>query len=119
MANESKKAGVPAAPQVAALIPSTRAMEVMVHQLAQSTDNISWSDHALERMEEREISDVVAVEVLRHGTLEGAVEPGKNAGEWKAKMTMPVKGRREVGVVVLTVRNARLYVKTVEWEDLK
>src|SRR5689334_15079494 len=120
MANEPKKAGgVPAAPEIATLTPSARSIEVMVHQLAQSTDNISWSDHALERMEEREISDVVAVDVLRYGTSKGAIEPGKNPGEWKVKMTMPVKGRREVGVVVLTVRNARLYVKTVEWEDLK
>jgi hypothetical protein len=119
MANESKKAGVPATDQVVALVPSARTIEALVHQLAKSTENISWSDHALERMEERDISDVVAVEVLRRGTSEGAIEQGKNVGEWKIKMTMPVKGRREVGVVVLTVRNARLYVKTVEWEDLR
>jgi hypothetical protein len=33
-------------------------------------------------------------------------------------MVRAVKGRREVGVVVLTVRNEYLLVKTVEWEDL-
>ena len=73
----------------------------------------------MERMAQRGIHDVIAVEVLRHGTAKGPIEPGKHAGEWKVKMTHPVKGRREVGVVVLTVRNARLFVKTVEWEDLR
>lgn len=97
---------------------SVRTIEVMVHQLAQKTENIAWSDHAMERMTERGITDVMAVDVLRAGSAKGQVEPGTNPGEWKIKMTRPVKGRREVGVVVLTVRNARLFVKTVEWEDL-
>jgi len=34
-------------------------------------------------------------------------------------MVKEVKGRREAGVVVLTIRNERLLVKTVEWEDVK
>lgn len=118
MANDSNKAGVPVSRPVTALTPSARTIEVLVQQLAANTDNIAWSDHALERMFERDISDVVAVDVLRFGASKGAIEQGKNPGEWKVKMTMPVKGRREVGVVVLTVRNARLFVKTVEWEDL-
>jgi hypothetical protein len=103
---------------VAPLVPSTRSIETMVRHLAASSDNIAWSDHAFERMTERGITDVVALDVLRTGHCNGGIEPGKNPGEWKVKMTKPVKGRREVGVVVLTVRNARLFVKTVEWEDL-
>lgn len=98
---------------------SVRTVESMVRRLAQDTDNIAWSDHAMNRMIQRNISDVVAVDVLRKGAAVGDVEAGQNPGEWKIKMTHPVKGRREVGVVVLTVRNARLFVKTVEWEDLK
>lgn len=104
---------------VTALVPSVRSIEAMVRNLATNTENIAWSDHALERMTERGISDVVALDVLRYGSSKGEIESGKNPGEWKVKMTMPVKGRREVGVVVLTVRNARLFVKTAEWEDLK
>lgn len=42
-----------------------------------------------------------------------------NPGEWKAKIVRNVKGRRDVGAVVLLVRNDYLIVKTVEWEDLK
>ena len=33
-------------------------------------------------------------------------------------MPRAVKGRREVGVVVVTVKGTHLLVKTVEWEDL-
>jgi hypothetical protein len=103
---------------VTVLVPNTRSVETMIRQLAASSDNIAWSDHAFERMTERGITDVIALDVLRTGFCNGVIEAGKKPGEWKAKMTKPVKGRREVGVVVLTVRNARLFIKTVEWEDL-
>jgi hypothetical protein len=91
----------------------------LVHRLARDTANISWSVHALERMAERDIRDHVVIDVLRHGEIKGDVEAGKNPGEWKVKLTREAKGRREAGVVVLVVRNARLFVKTAEWEDLK
>jgi hypothetical protein len=90
----------------------------LVHRLAANTANISWASHSLERMTERGITDAMAIDVLRRGSPKGAIEGGKNAGEWKVKMVRQVKGRREAGVVVVTVRNARLFVKTVEWEDL-
>jgi len=89
----------------------------LVHRLAANTGNIAWSKHALDRMSERGITDKMAVEVLRKGAVNGPVEGGKNVGEWKVKMVWPIRGRREVGVVVLTVHNARLLVKTAEWED--
>jgi hypothetical protein len=70
-------------------------------------------------MEERGIRDHVAVLVLRQGEIKGDIEPGLKPGEWKVKLTREAKGRREAGVVVLVIRNARLFVKTVEWEDQK
>lgn len=94
-------------------------MRDLVHRLALDTTNIRWSIHALQRMDERGITDLVAVDVLRRGDLKGEIEPGQSSGEWKAKMVHAVKGRREVGVVVLTIRNAKLFVKTVEWEDVR
>jgi hypothetical protein len=63
-------------------------------------------------MEERGIRDVVAVEVLRSGEIRGDITPGDKPGEWKAKFVKEAKGRREVGVVVITYRNSRLFVKT-------
>jgi hypothetical protein len=91
----------------------------LIHRLAVDTKNIAWGVHAKERMVERDIDDRVAVDVLRTGSLQGPIDPGNNPGEWKVKMVKEVKGRREVGVVVITIRNARLFVKTAEWEDLR
>jgi hypothetical protein len=89
-----------------------------IYRLALSTSNIAWSRHALERMTERGITDRMAVEVLRLGSIKGPIEGGKHEGEWKAKLAWQMRGRREIGVVVVLVRNSRLFVKTVEWEDL-
>ena len=70
-------------------------------------------------MRERDISIRVALTVIREGTVMGDIEPGCHPGEWKAKVVRNMKGRRDVGVVVLLVRNDRLIVKTVEWEDMR
>lgn len=99
--------------------PRPETIRDLIYRLAANTRNIAWSTHALERMTERDITDRVAVEVLRTGTLEGPIEPGANPGEWKTKMVKEVRGRREVGVVVITIRNEKLLVKTAEWEDPK
>src|SRR5215471_10167769 len=90
----------------------------LVHRLAADTKNIAWSVHALARMGERGIADYVAVDVLRTGWPKGEVEPGASPGEWKVKMAKEVRGRREVGVVVITIHERSLFVKTVEWEDV-
>jgi hypothetical protein len=99
--------------------PRPETIRALVWKLSANTDNISWSKHALERMAERDISDKYALDAMRRGMTKGAIEAGSNLGEWKVKMTHQAKGRREVGVVVITVRDKRLLVKTVEWEDLK
>lgn len=99
--------------------PRPETIRDLIRRLAADTSNISWGAHALERMDERGITDRVAIEALRYGDLRGNIEAGNSPGEWKAKMVRQVKGRREVGVIVVTVRNARLFVKTVEWEDIR
>lgn len=90
-----------------------------IQQLAKQSKNVAFSMHAEERMDERGITDLDALRVLRSGSISGPVEPGAYEGEWKCKIVAPVKGRREVGVVTLLVKNKRLRVKTVEWEDLR
>ncbi len=90
-----------------------------VRSLALCSDKVRWSQHARERMQERDISIRVALEVLRRGEVVGQIEPGVRPGEWKAKIVRNVKGQRDVGVVAITVRNDHLLVKTVEWEDLR
>lgn len=90
-----------------------------IRELARDTENIAWGRHARDRMIERDIQDVVAVDVIRLGYIKGEVEPTGNAGEWKVKLCMTVKGRREVGVVTIVIDTRSLFVKTVEWEDVR
>ena len=99
--------------------PRPEAIRDRIQRLAADTKNIAWSTHALERMAERDVTDHVAVSVLRAGSPEGPIEPGNKPGEWRVKMVKEVRGRREVGVVVIMIQNRRLFVKTVEWEDPK
>lgn len=89
-----------------------------IRELA-ATTCVGFSDHAEQRMEERGITDLDAIRVLQNGFISGEIEAGKNEGEWKCKVVAPLKGRREIGVVTLLIKNRRLRVKTVEWEDLR
>jgi hypothetical protein len=90
----------------------------MVRKAAADSRNVSFGMHALDRMEERGITTLDALRVLRSGEIEGELEAGKNAGEWKCKIVAKIKGSREVGVVTIVMRVGRLFIKTVEWEDL-
>lgn len=93
-------------------------LEQRIHELAEQGE-VSFSDHAYERMDERSISDVQVIRVLKTGEIRGDIEPGNRNGEWKCKIVERVKGMREIGVATVVIRNARLFIKTVEWEDPK
>ncbi|MCH9694283.1 MAG: DUF4258 domain-containing protein [Gammaproteobacteria bacterium] len=101
------------------LTPRVGDLEQTIHGLAEKSENVSWSIHALERMVERDITDLQILRVLRTGMIESEIEAGKNPGEWKCKMVAEIRGRREVGVVTICNNGQRLYVKTVEWEDMR
>jgi hypothetical protein len=51
-----------------------------VRALAQDTANIRWRKHAQDRMIERDITDQMALEVMRKGYVKGVIEAGKNLG---------------------------------------
>lgn len=91
----------------------------MVREAAADSANVKFANHALDRMDERGITTLDALRVLRDGEIKGAIEAGKNLGEWKCKIAKTMKGSREIGVVTIVMNNRRLFVKTVEWEDLK
>jgi hypothetical protein len=116
----------PTKPQanIARFRPRPSELEKRIRELAQNSDNVRWSastyeTHAESRMDWRDITDRMMFDVLRTGYLKGDIEPGKNPGEWKAKMCKEMKGQREVGVVTIVIRDRSLFVKTVEWEDLR
>lgn len=89
----------------------------LVRGLAKDSSNIAWSKHVRERFAQRDINNRMAVTVLRNGQIRGDIVPGNNAGEWKAKLFYPIPGRREVGVAMILIREKKILVKTVEWED--
>lgn len=94
-------------------------LESRIRDLAKNDENITWGDHAFDRSLERDITIRDALNVLRSGFLDDKIEAGTYPGEWKGKMTKPMRGRREVGVVVIVISNDSLFAKTVEWEDLR
>lgn len=68
-------------------------------------------------MAEREIFDVDVLRVLRSGYVDEPPEQtAKN--EWKCKVTLKIRGGRTAGVVTIILQSGKLFVKTVEWEDL-
>lgn len=90
-----------------------------IQRLALDSGNLGWSDHILEQMEHRSISDHDVLKVLRTGSIEGDIVAGRAAGEWKCKMVANIKGNRSVGVVTVVCDGKRLWLKTAEWEDLR
>lgn len=119
---EGKPAAAPAplkkeAGGVKPLPTSPAALAAIVRKIAAQSGTIGWSDHVTERMELRGISRLDVIRVLKLGDIKGPVEVGANEGELKVKMAFKPKGRREIGVVTIVMRQGRLFLKTVEWED--
>lgn len=100
-----------------ALEVSPAVLASIIRHLAHQSGTIGWSDHVVERMELRGISRLDVIRVLQCGDIKGRVEPGANEGECKVKMAFRPKGSREIGVVTIVMRQQRLFLKTVEWED--
>ena len=91
-----------------------------VRDLAQDSQNVALGRHARDRMEERGITNMEVIKALRFGDILGEPVPGDNPGEVKVKVVRYHGGGRTMGVVTLIVKNGtRLFVKTVEWEDVK
>ena len=103
-------------PKVVSFQPDARNLESRIRDLAKDSKNILWAYHARERMEERGFVVDDVLRVLRSGLARGAPEM-TDQGEWKVKMTYQIKGAREAGVVTIILHSARLFIKTVEWED--
>jgi hypothetical protein len=82
---------------------------------------VSFSKHAFEdRSGPRDIDFTDALEILKCGHIKGDITPGINAGEWKCKVVDKLdKSSRWVGVPAVIIRDKRVLILTVEWEDTK
>lgn len=89
-----------------------------IRSVAQDSANLVWSNHARSRMTERGIDDSDVLRVMRGGFVdEDPVQTER--GEWQCKITKPIRGGRDAGVVTIILHGGRLFLKTVEWEDRK
>ena len=88
-----------------------------IRDIATDTSNVFLTDHAVNRMIQRGISDVEVFGALRIGEIQGA--PWLENGNCRAcKVVLLRKGDRAIGVVtILLDEKGELVVKTVEWED--
>jgi hypothetical protein len=81
---------------------------------------VGFSYHAFdERSEERGIDISDALLVLKNGMIKGKIRPGAKTGEWKCKVVDRIEGSsRWLGVVTVVIGERRLFIVTLEWEDL-
>ncbi|GGZ21939.1 DUF4258 domain-containing protein [Asticcacaulis endophyticus] len=103
---------------VAVFKPKPQQLLTTIRSLASDSSNVAFTEHALERMELRDITTPDALLVLRTGDIIGDIEPGRSNGEWKCKVVARKRASREVGVVTVVSQLGRLVIKTVEWEDM-
>lgn len=106
-------------PKVLPFQPRPTQLAARIREIAKDDELITWAEHSFDRSDQRDISIRDALVVLRGGHIKGDIESGKNRGEWKCKMVKAMKGRREIGVVTIVINDRSLFVKTVEWEDLR
>lgn len=97
--------------------PKARDLIGQIRLLASASRNVAFSDHAYDRMDERGITTLDAVRALRIGVIEGQIRAGKRPGEWICKVVDRQPRSRALGVVTVLIRDQRLRVVTVEWED--
>ncbi|MCJ9721136.1 DUF4258 domain-containing protein [Agrobacterium sp. SHOUNA12C] len=95
-----------------------RVAETRIHMAAADSANVIFGNHVLERMDERGIPDVQVLDILRTGYVNATPERTEN-DEWKCKIVKEIRGRRQAGVVTIILNNGRLFLMTVEWEDVK
>jgi hypothetical protein len=92
--------------------------EQMIRKAASDSANVILGYHTEDRQSERDIFDEDVFRILRTGmVLEDPVKTPK--GEWKCKVVKKLRGNRDAGAVTIFLSSGKLFVKTIEWEDLK
>ena len=83
-----------------------------VRELARNTGNIFWSEHAQERMSERDIILREALGTIRGGRIDGRIVPD-GEGRWKMTLRRRFAGRIIRVVVAVADHDDNLDVITV------
>ena len=92
--------------------------EKVIRERAEDTGNVIFSDHAWDRVSEREITRQDVFRILQQGYCQ---EPAKDEfGRWKVIVTKRLQGSREAGVITVIVDDEeKLIIPTVQWMDLR
>jgi len=102
---------------------SIAATEKLLHEYAEHPRiELSYTDHAKERMYERDIDGEDVMHVLMHGHVSVAPEPTNRPDCYTCKICAktPNSGSRTICVVVIpNIGMVAAKVITVMWEDLK
>lgn len=81
-----------------------------VRELAQETSNLSWTEHACQRMEEREITTRQVLSTLRLGQADGDPTADQDGG-WKIVMAKRSAG--QFVRVVVALDDDQIFIVTV------
>ncbi|AWM07622.1 DUF4258 domain-containing protein [Bradyrhizobium symbiodeficiens] len=97
--------------------PPPNALLELIRALAKQR-RVGFLDHSEERLAQRGFDVFDVYQTLEKGYLADEIEAGANEGEWKVKIVDTPEGTsRKMGVVTIVVKDKRLLIKTVEWED--
>lgn len=105
------------APNPVEFRPNPQKLTASIRKLAANSANVAFGNHALDRMDERGMTTMDVLRVLRNGVIEGRIEAGQGLGEWKCKIVERRPRARAMGVATIVKQEGKLFIKTVEWED--
>lgn len=73
-----------------------------IREIANNTENVQFPPHAIQRMQERDISDLEVIRCLRAGFIEEGPIENLN-GDWECKVTATISGRFISAPIVITI----------------
>lgn len=81
--------------------------------------SLLWTNHAKERLQERELTMSDVIHVMKHGFVHEEAEPTTRAGFFKYRMVAatPNSGGRQVRIVVIPTPANQVKLVTVMWAD--
>jgi len=95
--------------------------ERVIRERAKDQGKIIFGTHAFERIEQRSITQVDALNILKMGCVREEPQKLSGEGDWTVIVERRMPGGRMAGVVTIIFHppSDTLFVKTVEWLDLK
>lgn len=95
--------------------------EWLIRQRAKedSTENVIFTDHAWDRIEERDITREDVFRILRSGRCVEAPQRNEK-GHWQVIVSKRLQGSREAGAVTIILEDSeKLIIRTVQWMDVR